>query len=135
MTSASDRREIIALLDEAMAAGARQASACVELALDRRTVQRWRASDGGVHIGRARHQLRSLFVSWARYLCFHRGGGTWMAKNVTGATFSVVLAVSLLCGLASWHVVERPALSLKRRDAGRRNSRTPVPEQLDKGAS
>ena len=48
MTSASDRREIIALLDEAMAAGARQASACAELALDRRTVQRWRASDGAI---------------------------------------------------------------------------------------
>ena len=48
MTSASDRREIIALLDEATAAGARQASACAELALDRRTVQRWRASDGAV---------------------------------------------------------------------------------------
>jgi putative transposase len=48
MTSASDRREIIALLDEAMAAGARQASACAELGLDRRTVQRWRASDGAV---------------------------------------------------------------------------------------
>jgi putative transposase len=48
MTSASDRGEIIALVEEAMAAGARQASACAELGLDPRTVQRWRASDGAV---------------------------------------------------------------------------------------
>ena len=48
MTPASDRCEIIALIDEAMAAGARQAGACAELGLDRRTLQRWRSSDGTI---------------------------------------------------------------------------------------
>ena len=41
MTSAADRREMIALIDEAMADGARQAAACAELGLDPRTLQRW----------------------------------------------------------------------------------------------
>ena len=41
MTSAADRREMIALIDEAMASGARQAAACAELGLDPRTLQRW----------------------------------------------------------------------------------------------
>jgi hypothetical protein len=48
MTSASDRRHIIALFDEAVAAGARQSAACAELGLHERTLQRWRAPDGGI---------------------------------------------------------------------------------------
>ncbi|WP_458070055.1 IS3 family transposase [Rhodanobacter sp. BL-MT-08] len=42
MTSPSDRREALALLDDAVAAGARLAPACAMLALSIRTVQRWR---------------------------------------------------------------------------------------------
>jgi len=48
MTSAADRREMVALVDEAVAAGARQAAACAELDLDARTFQRWKCPDGGV---------------------------------------------------------------------------------------
>jgi transposase InsO family protein len=48
MTSAPDRREMVALVDEAVAAGARQAAACAELDLDARTFQRWKRPDGGV---------------------------------------------------------------------------------------
>ena len=48
MTSAPDRREMVALVDEAVAAGARQAAACAELDLDARTFQRWKCPDGGV---------------------------------------------------------------------------------------
>jgi putative transposase len=47
MTSAPDRREMVALVDEAVAAGARQAAACAELDLDARTFQRWKCPDGG----------------------------------------------------------------------------------------
>ncbi|PZX04694.1 hypothetical protein LX82_00999, partial [Celeribacter halophilus] len=46
MTSASDRKKIVSLIDEAMAAGARQFRACAELGLDARTVQRWKSPDG-----------------------------------------------------------------------------------------
>jgi transposase InsO family protein len=42
MISAPDRREAIQLIDEAIVAGARQASACERLGLSERTVQRWR---------------------------------------------------------------------------------------------
>lgn len=42
MINASDRGEAIQLIDEAMAAGARQAAACQELGLNERTLQRWR---------------------------------------------------------------------------------------------
>ncbi|WP_211951260.1 IS3 family transposase, partial [Cupriavidus yeoncheonensis] len=38
----SDRRDAIALIDEAVKSGARQASACEELGLNERTLQRWR---------------------------------------------------------------------------------------------
>jgi len=48
MTSASDRKKIVSLIDEAMAAGARQFRACAELGLDARTVQRWKSPDGGI---------------------------------------------------------------------------------------
>jgi hypothetical protein len=48
MTSAPDRREMVALVDEAVAAGARQAAACAELDLDARNFQRWKCPDGGV---------------------------------------------------------------------------------------
>ena len=48
MTSAPDRKEIVALVDEAMAAGARQAAACAELGLDARTLQRWTDPEGAV---------------------------------------------------------------------------------------
>ena len=37
-----DRRRVLELIEEAVAAGARQSAACGELGLDERTVQRWR---------------------------------------------------------------------------------------------
>lgn len=37
-----DRRRVLDLIEEAVAAGARQEAACAELGLDARTVQRWR---------------------------------------------------------------------------------------------
>lgn len=42
MTSPSDRRDVLGILDEAVAAGARLAPACAMLELSIRTVQRWR---------------------------------------------------------------------------------------------
>jgi len=42
LINASDRGEAIKLIDEALAAGARQAAACKELQLCQRTLQRWR---------------------------------------------------------------------------------------------
>ena len=48
MTSAADRREMLALIDEATAGGARQAAACAELGLDARTLQRWKTPDGAL---------------------------------------------------------------------------------------
>ena len=42
MINTSDRGEAIKLIDEAIAAGARQAQACSELGLKERTLQRWR---------------------------------------------------------------------------------------------
>ena len=47
MTSAPDRRHIIALIDEATAAGARQSAACAELGLHERSLQRWKDPEGG----------------------------------------------------------------------------------------
>jgi putative transposase len=46
MTSALDRRHIIALIDEAVGAGARRFAACAELGLHERTLQRWRDPAG-----------------------------------------------------------------------------------------
>ena len=48
MTPAPDRKEIVALVEEAMAAGARQDAACAELGLDTRTLQRWKTPEGAV---------------------------------------------------------------------------------------
>jgi putative transposase len=48
MTSASDRRKIIALIDEAVAAGARRSAACAELDLHERTLRRWKDPEGGI---------------------------------------------------------------------------------------
>ena len=48
MTSAQDRKEIVALIDEAVASGARQVKACAELGLHARTFQRWKSPDGEV---------------------------------------------------------------------------------------
>jgi putative transposase len=48
MTSASDRRHIMALIDEAVAAGARQSAACDELGLHERSLPRWRDPEGGI---------------------------------------------------------------------------------------
>lgn len=42
MTSPSDRQDVLQLLDESVAAGARRAPACAELGITIRTVQRWR---------------------------------------------------------------------------------------------
>lgn len=46
MTSPADRRNIVSLIDEAMAAGARQSAACAELGLSARTLQRWTRPEG-----------------------------------------------------------------------------------------
>jgi len=48
MTPAQDRRQIIALIDEALAAGARPITACAELGLHPRTLRRWRDTDCAV---------------------------------------------------------------------------------------
>jgi putative transposase len=48
MTATPDRRDIVALIGKAMAAGARQAAACAELGLNARTVQRWTGPEGAV---------------------------------------------------------------------------------------
>lgn len=42
MINASDRKSAIELIDEAVAAGARQCAACQELGMQERTLQRWR---------------------------------------------------------------------------------------------
>ena len=41
MTSAADRREILALVEAAVTDGARRAAACAELGLHPRTLERW----------------------------------------------------------------------------------------------
>ncbi len=46
MTSAPDRKEIIVVIDEAIAAGGRQRRACEELGLSPITLQRWKDPDG-----------------------------------------------------------------------------------------
>jgi putative transposase len=46
MTSLSDRITLMTLVDEAVAAGARQARACEELGISARTLQRWRDGAG-----------------------------------------------------------------------------------------
>jgi hypothetical protein len=48
MISTPDRRRIITLINEAVAAGARLLKACDVLNLSMRTIQRWRLSDGNV---------------------------------------------------------------------------------------
>jgi len=48
MISTPDRRRIITLINEAVAAGARLLKACDVLNLSMRTIQRWRLSDGTV---------------------------------------------------------------------------------------
>lgn len=48
MTSATDRREILALVEAAIADGARCAAACAELGLHQRTLTRWQDPEGGI---------------------------------------------------------------------------------------
>ena len=48
MTSAPDRQDIVALITEAVDAGARESVACHELSLHPRTYQRWQGVDGKV---------------------------------------------------------------------------------------
>ena len=48
MTSAPDRQDIIALITEAVDAGAREGVACSELGLHPRTYQRWQGADGEI---------------------------------------------------------------------------------------
>ena len=48
MTSAPDRQDIVALITEAVDAGARESVACRELRLHPRTYQRWQGADGEV---------------------------------------------------------------------------------------
>ena len=48
MISTQDRRQIITLINEAVATGARLLKACDVLKLSMRTIQRWRLSDGTV---------------------------------------------------------------------------------------
>ena len=45
MTSHEERKQVIVLVNESVAAGARQAKACEVLGLSERTLQRWRTSD------------------------------------------------------------------------------------------
>ena len=45
MTRHEERQQVIVLLNESVAAGARQAKACEVLGLSKRTLQRWRTSD------------------------------------------------------------------------------------------
>jgi len=57
MISASDREQALTLIQEAVSAGAREATACRELGLSQRTLQRWRkqgdsATDGRPHAKR-----------------------------------------------------------------------------------
>ena len=48
MTPAQDRRHIVALIDEATAAGVRLPAACAAMGLSLRTLQRWRDPAGGI---------------------------------------------------------------------------------------
>jgi transposase InsO family protein len=48
MTPAPDRHEVVALIEEAVGAGARQATVCAALGLHIRTCQRWKGADGEV---------------------------------------------------------------------------------------
>ncbi|MFN3292100.1 MAG: IS3 family transposase [Gemmobacter sp.] len=48
MTATPDRQEIVALIDKAMAAGARRAAACAEPGLTARTLQRWTGPEGAI---------------------------------------------------------------------------------------
>jgi len=52
MISIPDRQEAVALIDEAVAAGARRAPACEELGISGRTYLRWVADDGTVKADR-----------------------------------------------------------------------------------
>jgi hypothetical protein len=120
MTSASDRREIIALLDEAMAAGARQASACAELALDRRTVQRWRASDGAVRedLRPVTHRpppiVRKVAPAWASY---HSAGGVNFGRRLTA--LGIAAKIIHLYGYTYWPIFERLDTELTERNQRR----------------
>ena len=46
MTSATDRKAAIELVDEAKMNGARESKACVELGISQRTLKRWRTEQG-----------------------------------------------------------------------------------------
>jgi putative transposase len=48
MTSAADRREILALIEAAVTDGARRAAACAELGLHPRTLERWQDPQGAL---------------------------------------------------------------------------------------
>ena len=48
MTSATDRHEILVLVEAAVGDGARRAAACAELGLHPRTLGRWRDPEGGL---------------------------------------------------------------------------------------
>lgn len=48
MTSIPDRQKIVALIDRAMAVGARLATACAEIGLNARTLQSWTGPQGAV---------------------------------------------------------------------------------------
>jgi putative transposase len=47
MTASEERKELIVLLNEAIAAGARQAQACEVIGLSERTLQRWQTDESG----------------------------------------------------------------------------------------
>ena len=48
MISHPDREQAVRLIDEAVAAGARQRQACEEMGITPRTYQRWTAEESGV---------------------------------------------------------------------------------------
>lgn len=58
--SAAERTQVIALIDEAMAAGARQTRACAAIGLDERRLRRWRTSEGDGRTGGYRATAQAL---------------------------------------------------------------------------
>jgi putative transposase len=55
MTALEERQQVVALVQEAMASGARQAQVCAVLGLSERTLQRWQE---GETVGHDQRPLR-----------------------------------------------------------------------------
>ena len=63
----AQRQTIIAAVDEAMRAGARQSAACEVIGISAKTLQRWSQPDNA-HDGRleAHHEPRTKLTQWER---------------------------------------------------------------------